>query len=475
MAQNLVIGALPNYTGAAATAVTVVGGGAGPAGMPIANVKNDRPWEVGRIESIFPHECGIEVDFGVPVTVETVAVINPSWVPGASVRAIGVEGATLPPVRSESIAPDAILATVNVGAVAIGQIDEHPSAPDGDIAASTSEVDPWSIRVSFDTPSAAPAVGAGALATSSYQSFVLWVHQLNESSGENDFAYLKASLYEGGTFRKDLGTKLVTVQFPVGQLLIFPWSASDLQTADGSAVELLIECTPGIGSPLPPEPAVDAIAWECLHQSDLDAADLDTGWELVTGAEAEDAWGGTAVQEVDLPPAIWKAFLLPTSVRKVRLEFRDDGLGFFTNLILTPPRTPSGVLDVGMVMLGPLFEAEYNFAPGASLRCRAPRIGDEDGLTGSNRAVAAFKQRSADVELAMVPSASAHSLFARLDYASQGTAAFLVCLEPQATGTIARNTTFLAEVEEARGLIYQEGFIDGEPIRSMGYSLVEVL
>jgi hypothetical protein len=75
----------------------------------------------------------------------------------------------------------------------------------------------------------------------------------------------------------------------------------------------------------------------------------------------------------------------------------------------------------------------------------------------------------------MVPSASAHSLFARLDYASQGTAAFLVCLEPQATGTIARNTTFLAEVEEARGLIYQEGFIDGEPIRSMGYSLVEVL
>jgi hypothetical protein len=248
--------------------------------------------------------------------------------------------------------------------------------------------------------------------------------------------------------------------------LIFPWDAALLSNSDGSGVEILIESTPSLDD----NPAVlDAIAWECLYQTDADTADFDTGWETMIGAEAEAAWGGTALQAVDLH------LMVPTNLESLRVEFRADGVGYFTNFVATPPRTPSGVIDVGVLLVAALFEVEYNFAPGASLRSRPFLIGDDDGLDGANRAIAAYRRRTCEVEFPLVPEAEAHSLFARLDHASQGTAAFLLVLEPTKTGTIARNTTFWAIASEARGLIYQEGFIDGVPVRSMAYAIEEKL
>jgi hypothetical protein len=478
--QNLVIGALPNYTAAAVTAVTVVGGGAGPAGMPIANVKTDRPWEVGRIPTIFPHECGIEIDFGEAVSIETLALINPSWIPGDQFRVVGVTSGALPPVRSETLPPTAIeedSGNLDPGNDVVENIQEHPSEHDADyitVAVASFDED-WFIRVSFGTPAAAPAVGT-AEEPQAYQCFVLWAKRGAITTPDADiataFAKCTATLYEGGVSRAVLGTKLL-VATDDGQALIFPWDASVLQTADGSAVELRLDFLPGTDATFG---VLYSLAWEVMHQADVAAADFNTGWQTVMGAEAEAAWGGTALQSVDLPPEIWREFIVPASLEKVRFEFRADGLGFFTSFISTPPRTPSGVVDVGMVMLGPLFEVPYNFAPGTSLRCRAVLVGDDEGLTGANRAVLGFRKRSADIELAFVPSATAHSLFARLDFASRGTAVFLIALEPQASGTIARNTTFLAEVTEARGVIYQEGFTDeGEGIRGMGYVFSEVL
>jgi hypothetical protein len=465
MATNLVIAGLPNFVAADVAAITA-GADAGGT-MGVANLKTQEPAEVARLTSVFPHESWWEVDLSVALPVEAVALVNHSLIPGDQVRVVGVASGALPPARSETLPPTAIEAIVNEQGAPVGVLDEHPSSPsDMGIALPTVETDPWSIRFSFGTPSFTPAVGGD------YQCFLAKPRQVNAAESASDFPTGKASLYEGGVLRKVLGTKAINANSAEGQLLIFPWNAGDLQTADGSAVELLLEFEPGSGVAYA---GLDSVSWEVMHQADVDAADFDTGWQTMIGAEAEAAWGGTALQAVDLPSPLWHHLMVATNLESLRVEFRADGLGFFTNFVATPPRTPSGVIDVGVLLVAALFEVEYNFAPGASLRSRPFLIGDDDGLDGANRAIAAYRRRTCEVEFLLVPEAEAHSLFARLDHASQGTAAFLLVLEPTKTGTIARNTTFWAIAAEARGLIYQEGFIDGEPIRSMAYAIEEKL
>lgn len=478
MPQNLVIAGLPNHAAAAVASVTLIGGGAGPAGMPIANVKTQEPWQVGRVPSIFPHESGIEVDFGAtPATLQTLALVNDSMIPGDQLRVVGVESGALPPARSETIAPDTIEASEGTGGSVVGDIDEHPSAPDAAYAGPAVDGGDWMVQLSF--PAASDTLATG----DTYQAFVLWVKLSGEPQGPEDFATVKASIFNIVTQAevRDLGTKVFNAAG--GSLLIFPWDAADgPPDANPNVLRLdigggLFPLGTGRGGQL------GAVAWEVMHASDVAAADFGTGWITRSGAEIEAAWGNTALQEVDLPPPLWARILdVPASFSKLRVEFRADGLGKFDSFLTTPPRTPNGFIDVGVLVAGPAFEVSYNFAPGGTLTSRPQLIGDEDGLTGSNRAVAAYRKRAAEVEFALLPEATAHSLFARLDHAAMGVAAFLVILEPWSldpvTGnpTIARNTTFWAIAEEARGLIYSEGFEDdGEPLRSMGYRIVEKL
>jgi hypothetical protein len=216
------------------------------------------------------------------------------------------------------------------------------------------------------------------------------------------------------------------------------------------------------------------LAWETLSTTDLAAADTDTGWHAIMGAETSADWGGTAAQEVDLPPALWHTFLsAAATIQKARFELRGDGVGFFDSFLQTPPRTPATAIDAGYLIVSHAYEVPINFAPGGRLRAVPHFVGGESALTGSSRRVVQYRQREFEADLTLREDQAAE-LFERLDYAAAGRP-FLVSTQPSATGTLGRNTTFLATVAEASGHGYEKPMRGGQTTRSARYRFVEYL
>lgn len=464
--SNLVIAALPNPL--AAPVVTITAGSEGSSNLA-ANLKTLEPSAFARLTSILPEDSWWEVNPGAtPLTgVQALALGAHTLIPGDQWRAVAVESGSLPPVVSETLAPTAIEASVNLNVSAdITDIDEHPGSPDSNYIGADDGNLAWSVRLSFPPPSAAPATGTDC------QVFLVRARRNPVGTLPDDYPTATASLYEGGVLRETIGAKVIQ-DGNFGDLLIFPWSASNLQTANGSAVEVLLEFEPG--SDLT-SANLNSVSWEVLHQSDEDAADTDTGWQTIAGAEPSALFGGTAVQEVDLPPPLAHVFLpAPVTVAALRIELRGDGVGYFTSFAQTPPRTPATAIDAGFLIVSPAFEFPFNFAPGSRLRSIPTFVGGETALQGSNRLVPQYRRREFEATFELLAEDDAAALFERLDFAGAGRA-FLVSVEPNATGTRARNGTFLATVQESRGMGYAEGFLDdGEPVREFGYRFVEVL
>jgi hypothetical protein len=296
----------------------------------------------------------------------------------------------------------------------------------------------------------------------------MWVQANNEPANAIDYPLVHAWLYEGGVERQDLGIKVVSST--TGQALLFPWDASLLQTADGSAVEIrlmLIDAAAGNF------PKLDSVAWECLYQSDVDSADLDTGFDTIMGAEHDDDFGDTALQQVgDPPPLWWRLFQTPTNLTQLRIEVRSDGAGFFENFQTTPPRPAITTIDAGVLIAGPIVTTPYRFAPGTNLRYN-PKLVGSDAVSGANRQVLQHNKRSATLQLPNLPNTLAHKMLARID--AKQTVPFLVILEPEITDpTVRSNSTFYATATEAGGLVWEEfGEADGERTRSLSYTFTE--
>lgn len=462
--SNLVIAGLPNLI--APDVVTITAGAEGSSNLA-AKLKTLVPADFARLTSILPEDSWWEVDPGAtPLTgVQALALGAHTLIPGDQWRVVAVASGALPPVVSEALAPTAIEASVNTDGPDIADVQDHPSASDSDYIV-PNLFDSWSVRLSFPTPSAIPATGTDC------QVFLLRVRMNGAGVLPDDYPTVTASLYEGGVLRRALGTK-ITRDVNLGDLLIFPWSASDLQTADGSAVEVLLEFEPG--SDLT-SAMLNSVSWEVLHQSDEDAADTDTGWQTIAGAEPSALFGGTAVQEVDLPPPLAHVFLpAPVTVAALRVELRGDGVGYFDSFASTPPRTPAEAIDAGFLIVSPVFEFPFNFAPGSRLRNVPTFVGGETALQGSNRLVVQYRRREFDATFELMAEDDGAALFERLDFAGIGRP-FLLSIEPEATGARGRNGTFLATADEARGVTYAEGFLDdGAAVREFGYRFVERL
>lgn len=417
MGDILTVAGLPNLL--ASNVVTVTAGAEG-SDMLANNLKDmNNPTQLARLTSVFPHQSYWNFDFGaVPATkVRQVGLGNHTIRPGGQIRIITVDSGNLPNVRSQTLPPTAIEATVNSSGV-VGDIDEHPSAHDGVDRGPSDEDLLWSIRVSFGTPSSVPAIGGN------YQCFALWCSAVN-LAGATDYPVVSASLYESGVLRASLGSKLITVL--TGQVLIFPWNASDLQTSDGSGVELYLDFQPGALS----SGRLDSISWEVLHQTDVDAADTDTGWHTIEGQEQEDLFGGTSVDEVDVPPALWTQYLDEEStVAKMRVEIRNDGMGFFDSFLRTPFHVPATFTDAGYALCNFIYTFPRNFMDGGELRHMFKYVGeDEVAIDGSQHIVIQYRWRECELDFEYIARTDAESLIKRL-YASGSAQAFVLTLFP---------------------------------------------
>lgn len=462
--NNLVIGGYPNPVRADLTEIT-----AGSVGSTLteSNLKTIEPSEPLRITSIFPHESEVTIDFQVATPVQLIAQFADSLVPGDQLRVIGVASGSLPAVRSQSLPPTAIEASTNTGATDTTEIDEHPINHDESDIGPTNDALPWSVRLSFGTPTNPPAIG------SEYQCFALWATMVEIPSGPGDYPTVTASLYESGVLRRVLGTKVITGV--TGQLILFPWNAADLSNSNGSGAEVLLEFTAGTFT----SGRLDSFAWDCLYQTAVDAVsgptNLDTGWVTRQGQSPDPTWGNTTIEQTDQINSQW-AELLSTArnLERIRVEYRADGIGYFDNFQVTEPRVPATYIDVGIISASAIFDAPYRFAPGGTLRWEHFPVGG-DGLSGANREVTQWLRRVADIILETLPNSVAHSVFARLDRNGPNHP-IIVILEPWATGTIRDNGMFYAVVTEARGLTFlPDGMVDGERTKSLGYTLTERL
>lgn len=140
-------------------------------------------------------------------------------------------------MAQERLAPDAILEQTEITG-GVGAIQDDPDSPDAFWLAATGNGD-VALRVSFPTPGAAPAIGSGL------QNFRVLLRK-NASGGNTVTGQLELWESGGGA---PLASVALNQGFGIGAETVdeLSWNASNLGTADGSAVEFRVVQTGGAG------------------------------------------------------------------------------------------------------------------------------------------------------------------------------------------------------------------------------------
>lgn len=189
---------------------------------------------------------------------------------------------------TETLAPDAVLASSNLTGATLANIDEDPASNDGSWATATSNNITTTLRVSFPTPSAA---------LSGDQTFRALVRKTGTSGTGTPTATL--SLYENGSLISADTAENVTST--TGQVVSYTWSSTG-RTA--SQIECLITGTLSGGGPSV-RAAVDigAVAWDATIVSSAAALSASgagsatataTALHLTATLSASGAGGATA-------------------------------------------------------------------------------------------------------------------------------------------------------------------------------------
>ena len=156
-------------------------------------------------------------------------------------------------MATERKSPDAIISSAGLDVSGgIGYIQDDPDSPDGNWF--TTSGSNGSLRVSFPTPTSNPTTGADV------QEFRV---QLRKNATGGGTPTYSAELREtgGGTALQTLATDATIDTTGTGSVVSLTWDASNLATADGSAVELLLTFTKGGGGPNERNVEVGAAEW----------------------------------------------------------------------------------------------------------------------------------------------------------------------------------------------------------------------
>lgn len=144
----------------------------------------------------------------------------------------------VPPGTVSRLAPDAILASSNLGASpSVSTIQDDPDSPDANWLTAASHSTATDIRVSFPSPQA-------DLVTGNHQQFKMWLRKSTTSSANPT---VDVQLYEGGSSKGTLATG-TAISSTTGQLVSAAWDASLLTAVSGANVEVRAVSTPAGGA-----------------------------------------------------------------------------------------------------------------------------------------------------------------------------------------------------------------------------------
>lgn len=317
--------------------------------MPKTNLDNDEPSDKCRINSVDPLKTYVHTTLEMPGSyyadtfkVGAVAVVNHTLGLGSTARTLFLSSGAAGYVP-ERVLPNGIV-TTGVWSGTAADIDEDPFtyANDGELACNN--VGTNTVRIQFATPSASPATGTDR------QLFRV----LTAYSQIPDSVTFK--LYENGVERATLSTTIegADPRLPSSgnRVVLIPWDAADLSTADGSLVELYCEVEIGTGDDFD----IRAADWAC--DSGLSSGSIlwDSGWTAATYDAVDAQFGSTVAGTVGVAPT-QNLLHYSTSgdisnVAAVVTYFRD------------PSKNDGGYIDLGCYVVGPIFQTALNRAYG---------------------------------------------------------------------------------------------------------------
>ena len=139
----------------------------------------------------------------------------------------------------QDLNPDGVVYTITSMTGAVATVQDDPDSPDASwLVGDCGNCVNTDGQMSFATPTDAPTTGAGL------QTFRVWALRKNNSAGQPT---LTIHLYENGTDLANNGG--VSVSSTTGEMHTFTWNASLLTNADGSGVEIFVNCPHSGGAP----------------------------------------------------------------------------------------------------------------------------------------------------------------------------------------------------------------------------------
>ena len=419
------------------------------AAMPKSNLETDEPSDVCRINTEDPLKTYIHSTLEMPnsyyssgtFSVGGVGIVNHNLSLGATSRTLFLSSGAAGYVP-ERVLPNAVTLGIDWAGV-VTDIDEDPYTIDAgsiDRAGGGTGAEMW---INFATPSANPATGANR------QLFRL---HLTYDVAPSTFQMI---LYDGAS-GKGAVTFTSSGANPIpssGSVLLAPWNASLLDTANGSGVNLGVIANGGTNL------SIEAADWLC--DSGLSAGSIlwDSGWQAATYDSVDTGFGSTVAGTAGSAPTQTHLAWSTTdtaSVASVVTYFRD-------------PQNTVGYVDVGCYVVGPQFQPALNRAYGelVGVMDLSVKKRTHGGQTfGSNRP----RLRTLSLPLGELTTTEAHTLYERLYWRKGILSPVLVSLFP-GDSIEGKHTTIWATLENAGDLTAR----DESGYRQMAMTFVEKL
>lgn len=407
--------------------------------MPKSNLETDEPSDVCRINTKDPLKTYIHSTlempngyYGTTFSVGAVGVVNHNLSLGATSRTCLLSAGATGYVP-ERVLPNTKTDVTGTWSGAVTDVDDDPYSADGskNTCLGTSSLTP-SVKYDFATPSANPATGASRQAI---RIKVSWTANAPTTFG----VFIKESAGWAGAYFDYFPTGAGTIgNYGSGSVLIVPWNASNLTTANGSAVQVVIEAILGSGTD---DISIEAIDWLC--DSGLSAGSIlwDSGWQATTYDAVDSGFGSTVGGTAGAAPTqthlAWNSAGNVSSVVSAVTYFRD-------------PLNSAGYVDVGCYVVGPVFQPAINRAYGelVGVMDLSVKKRTHGGQTfGVNRP----RLRTVSLPLAELTTAEAHSLYERLYWRKGILSPVLVSLFP-GDSTEGKHTTIWGTLENAGDL-----------------------
>jgi len=292
-------------------------------------VLNEEPSERTRFTLLDPYHTQLALGTsGLLSLFHGFAIINHNINDGGQFRILGsILGPSLHlPTRA---APTSISNATNISG-SVSDVDEAIDTPDGLSITPTVTSDSWGFTCDFPTPGGTLGSIADALC------FVVRARRAFSGAGATapqTYPSLSIKLTEGGSLIRSLGYRAVTETAAGGQILIFPFSKSELADPTGAGIQAEIDGSVGLSASGHQYIALETVSfyWESGF------AGFDSGWITVDNGDDRPAPLQPSRSSHYFPDTAW------TALDGITLLIRSDQTRH------DPPKTQGSVIPVGAI------------------------------------------------------------------------------------------------------------------------------